>query len=376
MRPVTAAFLTSLRGSHQMVVRATVLETFQTGTSPTGTEIVIMAGQVTVDATADTRSTVDVTTDGTGVWPRTADGLLAPYGNEIFVERGIDYGNGSVEYCSLGYFRIETPSQDKPPDGPIRIVGKDRMQAIIDARLVAPVQFLSTATYGSVVTQLITQVYPSATIQWDDATDTSTLARDLITDENRYEFLADLVASLGKIWYWDYRGILVITNPPSTTAVVWDVNAGAGGVLVAAARSLTRERVYNAVVAIGESVAADTAPVRAVAVDANPASPTYYYGRFGPVPRFYSSPFITDLPQAQSAAASLLQAQLGLPYNVDFSAIPNPALEPYDPVSVRYGPNVPTETHVLESVTIPLVPTEPLTATTREQTVVLIGQLS
>lgn len=374
MRPVTDAFLTTLRGSHTMVVRCRVLTSFQTGTAPTGgTEVDVMAGQVVADATADVRATLDLTTDGTGMWPRYTDDLLAPYGNEIFVERGIDYGNGTVEYCSLGYFRIEAPSQDEPPDGPIRIVGKDRMQAIIDARLTAPVQFDAAATYGDVVDQLITEVYPSATIEWDDSTDTSTLDRSLITDELRFEFLDDLVHSLGKIWYWDYRGVLVIADQPDPGDPVWDVDSGAGGVLVSASRSLSREGVYNAVVAIGESVSADAPPVRAVAVDANPTSPTYYYGRFGPVPRFYSSPFITTTTQAEAAAASLLRAQLGLPYSVDLAAVPNPALEPYDPVRIRYGPSTGSEVHVLQSVTVPLTEQDPVTATTREQTTVLIG---
>ena len=376
MRAVSAAFLRTLRGSHTMAARCQVLTTFQTGTQPTGgTEVDIMAGQVVADATADVRSTLDLTTDGTGMWPRYVDSLLAPYGNEIFAERGIAFGNGTVEYVSLGYFRIEAPSQDDPPDGPIRIVAKDRMQAIIDARLTTPVQFLATDTYGAVVTQLITEVYPTATIEWDDATDTATLDRSLITDEARFEFLDDLVQSLGKIWYWDYRGVLVITDQPNPSDPVWDVNAGAGGVLVSASRSLSREGVYNAVVALGESVSADAAPVRAIAIDGNPASPTYYYGRFGPVPRFYSSPFITSTAQAEAAAASLLSAQLGLPYAVDFAAIPNPALEPYDPVRIWYGGNASTEVHVLESVTVPLTEQDPVTAKTREQTTVLIGQI-
>jgi len=375
VRPVSAAFLRTLAGSHTMIVRATVLSTFQTGVAPVGTVIDVIGGSVTLDGTADVRASLDLTTDGTGRWPRYVDDLLAPYGNEIFVERGIDYGNGVVEYCSLGYFRIESPSQAAPPNGPIRVVGKDRMQAIVDGRLLAPLQFDSTVTYGSVVTQLVTEVYPSATIQWDDATDTATLGRTLITEETRFEFLDDLITSLGKTWYWDHRGFLVIADRPNPTAPVWDVVSGEGGVLVSSSRTLSREGVYNAVVASGESVEADSAPVRGVAVDGNPDSPTYYYGRFGPVPMFYSSPFLTDATQCQSAAAALLTRQLGLPYNVDLSSIPNPALEPDDPVRVKYSSATASEIHVLQSVTIPLTEDGPLTATTREQTNVLIGQL-
>lgn len=375
MRPVSDAFLRTVRGSHAMVARARVCTTFQTGTDPVGTIISILDGDVIADAHSDVRATLDLLTDGLGMWPTASSNLLlAPYGNEIFVERGIKYGNGTEEWVSLGYYRIQTPDQDEAPNGPILIEGRDRMSGLIDGRLLAPVQFADTATYGAVVNQLVTQVYPTATIEWDDTTNTQTLGRSLVTEEDRWGFINDLVTSRGKIWYWDHRGILVIRNPPSATAPVFDVNSGEGGVLVKLRRRLTRERVYNAVVAYGE--AADTAvPARAAVVDNNPDSPTFFSGPFGPVPRFYSSPFITNDIQAASAATSLLTQQLGLPYSVDFTAVPNPALEPWDPVRIRYSERIAVETHIIDRITIPLISKAPMTATTREQTVVLVGTL-
>lgn len=374
MRPVSAAFLRTIRGSHTMAARATVLTTFQTGTQPSGTVIPIIAGQVTLDGTADVRSTLDLTTDGTGMWPNEVADLLAPYGNEVFIERGLQYGNGTTEYCSLGYFRIDTPSQDDPPDGEIRLTGKDRMAGIIDGRLLSPAQFLSTDTYGAVVTALVTEVYPLATVQWDDTTNTQAIGRSLIAEEDRYGFLNDLVKSVGKTWYWDHRGILVIATAPDPAVPVFEVDAGENGVLVSASRQITRDGVFNAVVAQGEA-ADTTAPVRGVAIDQDPTSPTYFYGPFGPVPRFYSSPFLTTSAQASNAAAQLLRQSLGLPYNVDFTAVPNPALEPYDPVRVRFSSRSGSEVHVLQSVTVPLVEDQALSSSTREQTTVLIGAI-
>jgi len=318
---------------------------------------------------------VDLSTDGTGMWPVAAADLLAPYGNELFIERGVRYGNGVTEWCSLGFFRIDSPQQDNPPNGPIRISGKDRMAGIIDGRLLTPAQFMSSDTYGGVVSALVTEVYPGATIEWDDADDEArTLGRSLIAEEDRYGFLNDLVTSLGKIWYWDYRGILLVTDPPDPTVPVFDVDAGENGVLLTASRQLTREGVYNAVVAQGEG--ADTnAPVRAVAFDSNAASPTYFYGPFGPVPRFYSSPFITTTDQAISAAGAILRQNLGLAFNIDFTVVPNPALEPYDPVRVRLAGGAGSQVHVLESLTVPLTHAESLKGSCREQTTVLIGSL-
>lgn len=371
MRPVSDAFLRAVRGSHTMSARARVCETFQTGTDPAGTEIDILAGDVLADAHADIRATLDMTTSGNSMWPiNHGDLTLAPYGNEVFLERGLQFGGGSTEWVSLGYYRIEEPDQAVAPDGPIRLLGSDRMAGIVDARLLAPVQFTASQTYGGVLEQLVLEVYPGATIEWDSQS-TTVLGRSLLAEEDRFGFLNDLVTSLGKIWYWDHRGILVVKEQPTTSTTVFDVDHGAGGVLVNLARKLTRKGVYNAVVASGE--AADTqAPVRAVAIDANPDSPTYFHGRFGPVPRFYSSPLLTSNSQCASAAASLLRKQLGLPYSVDFTAVPNPALEPWDPIGVRYSSRFGTEKHLIERLSIPLTAGGAMTGTTREQTVVLV----
>lgn len=380
MRPVSAAYLRTIRGSHEARTRARVVSPGQTGTSPTGTEIFELSGDVQFDAGADIRSTLDLETDGTKAWPSHRDDLFAPYGNEIFVERGVKYGNGQTEWVSLGYFRIYTTEQEAPPDGPLRIAGKDRMSGIIDGRLLNPVQFVATKTRGDVVTQLVQDVYAGAVIEWDDTANLVPIGKALVADEDRYGFLNDLITAAGKVWYWDYRGILVIKSPPDPGNPVFDVDHGHDGVLVSLSRDLTREGVYNGVAATGEA-SDTTAPARAVVVDNNPNSPTYWYGQFGKVPRFYSSPFITTAAQALNAAGALLVQSLGLPYGLNFGSIVNAALEPLDPVRVVYPPRARSggdvaEVHVIERLTIPLAVDAALSATTREQTSITLGELT
>lgn len=377
MRPVSAKFLDTLTGSHLAVFRATVCETFQSTTTPTGTEIEIIGGDVTSSASSVIRSTLSLTTSQS--WPRLASDLLAPYGNELYVERGIAYGNGQREWVGLGYFRINTPEQDDTPDGPVTIQGTDRMAGIVDARFLAPRQFASTLTRGNLVSTLITEVYPSASISWDDtAVRDATVGRTIITEDDRSGTLNDLITSLGKVGYFRYDGVFRVETPPDITgAPEWTIAAGASGVLVQMSRSLTRERVYNAVVATGEA-GDTTAPARAVSYNLDPDSATYYNGAFGPVPMFYSSPFLTTNAQAQTAADSLLRQQLGLPYQVSLASIANPALEPYDVIQVRYpkqslSRTLRTETHVIDQVTIPLTPGGAVTLQTREQQTQLIG---
>jgi hypothetical protein len=376
MRPVSDAFLESLRGSHSRFYEAFVVAPGQTGVEPTGTQLSLIDGDVKLDADAAIRSIVDLAVEGYGWFPDNAEDLLAPYGNEIFIRVGMVFGGGAVEYVSLGYFRILDTNQEDAPDGPIQINAQDRMAGILEARLLNPVQFSSTDTYGDVVEQLIQEVFSWATIEWDDLTYLDPLGRSVVAEEDRFAFLNELVTSLGKIWYWDHRGVLVICNAPPQDEPVWSVDRarkGHMGAQINVARELSRDGVYNAVKASGEALD-DVTPVYAVAYDNNPVSPTFYDGDFGKVPMFYVSPFITTVGQAQSAAEALLIKKLGLPYQVEFTAISNPALEPYDAVLVEMRQGV-SSIHVIDTLNIPLTYARPMTCTTREQTLIVIGEL-
>jgi hypothetical protein len=337
--------------------------TYQEGVSPTGTEVPIIDGNARFDAAGDVRGTLSLSTSGVDMWPHDPTDLLAPYGNELFVERGINYGNGTVEVVSLGYFRIDRTDQDDGPDGAIQLTASDRMSGIIDARIPIPIQFEAGTTIEDVFDELVHDVYPDATIEFDFAAGGSTFDVAHVAEEDRYGFLRDLAKSQGKIMFWDYRGVLRVETPPDPSTPVYSINAGRGGTLVQLSRSLARQGVYNGVVARGDQPTDDVQPI-AVVVDNNPASPTYWNGRFSKVPRFYYSSFITTDAQATSAATSILQRAVGLPYSIDLRAVPNPALEPYDPVRITMPDR--TDIHVIDSITIPLISTEPMTGTTRQ----------
>ncbi|PZG14416.1 DUF5047 domain-containing protein [Micromonospora craterilacus] len=367
MRPVSDAFLRTISGSHQMVAEARVVAPGQTGVAPDGLLLAVESGDVQLDGTADVRSTVDLTVVGEGMWPSRPADPLAPYGNELHLRRGIKFSSGRTEWVSLGYHRIDSPKQDEVPNGPIRLTAQDRMAGLKDAQLVAARQYLTGSTVGSVLEHLVREVYPAAVIEWDDETPSTTLRRSLMVEQDRHAFLAELVTAHGKIWYWDHRGVLVIKGVSPSTSPVYTVSHGAGGVLVRLSRELSRDGVRNACVAVGEG--ADTVvPARAVVIDNDPASPTFFYGPFGQVPEFFSSPFIVDNGQARVAAAAILARSLGLPYSVDFSMVPNPALEPWDPVRITYPGR--SETHRIERITVPLTAAGEMTATTREQTLI------
>jgi hypothetical protein len=366
VRPVSDRFLKVVRSSHQKVVRATVVAPWQVGVTPTGTQIAVISGDVQADITADITSTLDLT--ASFPWPLTSSALGNPYGSEIFIERGIQYGDGGTEWVGLGYFRINNIQQDVAPNGTLVITGEDRMANIRDGRPLNPIQFGAGATVSSVINFIVNDVMPGVPVVYDwPATDTLAVAQ-ILTD-NRLTFLQTLVKSYGKIMYFDYAGRLQVKTPPNVSGLpVEIINSGANGVLCNLKRNLSRDGVYNAVQASGQA-ASELPPVLGVAYDSNPASPTYFFGPFGKVVEYFSSTFLQTVAQCNSAAITELAKVTGLPYVVSLGRVPNPALEVSDVIQVSYAARAPAEIHIADKITYPLDTGTQMIIQTRKQTV-------
>lgn len=371
-------------GSHQMLVDARLVTGLQAGSDPDGTDLLVLSGDVQFDATADVWATLEIEIAGvdedTGrsLFPRRPADLLAPYGAEVFVRRGVDLGGAGELWSPLGYFGIRSVEQDDAPYGPIRLSCQDRMAGIIEARPIRPREFGPSRTVASVVAEIVGDVYPTAVIVFDDDAGAELLGRTLVMEESRHEVLLEIANDLGKVIHWDGEGLLQIRTAPDDTVPLWEVKAGADGVLLSAGRRVTRDGVHNGLVVTGEAGESDQGPVLAVLVDRGPTSPTRWAsiadGGFGFVPRFYSSPFIHTSGQAATAAREMLRRSLGAPFAADFGAVVNPALRPYDPIRVTQQDHN-RRRHVVDAVTIPLTDDGALTGSTREVTQVVIGGL-
>jgi hypothetical protein len=62
---------------------------------------------------------------------------------------------------------------------------------------------------------------------------------------------------------------------------------------------------------------------------------------------------MTTASQCLAAAQGLLLSVVGLPYSVSLGLVPNPALEVYDVITVKYDEHL-YETHIADSITVPL----------------------
>jgi hypothetical protein len=374
MRPVSATWREAINHPHRMVSRARLCTPGQEGTNPGPLAdngeplypLAIVDGDVISSASAEIRSTAQAAVIAD--WPGSVFDMLNPYGAaDLFLERGLVYGSGTREWCSLGYFRLDVVEQDNAPLGAISLDASDRMAAIIDARLVTPRQYTAGTTWRQMIEDLVLEIYPEATITLTGFSADAAITADQICEKERYTFLNDIAKSHGCAMFFAYDGSFVMEPVPIPEGRPdWMVKRGAGGVLISAARKLSRESVFNAVVANGEQVG-DTTPAIGIAYDLDPNSITRWNGPFGQVPRYYDSSFLSTDAQALSAAQAMLSRSIGLPYTVDFNLVPNPALEPMDFIGVEVAEVGAWEPHVLDTLTIPLTARRAMRATTRMQ---------
>lgn len=364
MRPVSENFPKAVRSSHDVAVRATILDTFYTGVSPLGERIEVTGGSVKLDSSAKVRGSLDLSVSGKGWSPDPRKSNVTPYGNEVFIERGVVLGGGHVEWVSQGYFRMSNAEQESVPNGTIRITAQDRMKAIVDGQLFRPKDYTENWTVADVFFDLVREVYEEAEISFDWDAQQDDLGRKATPEKDRYKFLKDLADSRGKIMFWDYAGVLQVKDLPDDTEPVLVVNAGEDGTLIDASRSVTREGVYNRVVATGDATD-DKQPPIGIAADYSSNSPTYWDGKFGKITKFYSSPLLKDNGAAVKAARTMLAKGIGIPYDVSFSMVPNSALEPLDVIELDY-PGV-TEVHVIKDLEVPLLESDALSGSTRQR---------
>jgi hypothetical protein len=171
-------------------------------------------------------------------------------------------------------------------------------------------------------------------------------------DVDRGKAIDDLAQSVGAEVYAQPDGQFRIRNVPTLTdPASWTVAEGSNGTLVAAGRSVTREGVYNVVVTVVERSNGD-APLRFVAEDSNPASPTYVGGLLGRVPRFLRNPLVTTAGQGEAAGVALLARSIGATRTRTITCVPNPAAEAGDVISAVVGGA--TEAHIADTFALPV----------------------
>lgn len=367
MYALSAEAAAALRQSHTV---DSIVEVYDAG-ELIGT-LPVLAGGVTVDATAAIRRSLDVTVvDDDGSWlPVTETSALTPYGNEVRPYRGILLPSGDVEYVPLGVFGISAANVTDTGNGvTIQVQGYDRARRVQRARWTDPYVIAAGTNYATAIQDLIANRLPGTIFSFMLTTRTTPLlVLGVERDHDPWKLAQEMAAALGAELFFDADGVCVLRPEPdpATAPVSWSYAEGEEAMILGVKRSLSDEGAYNHVVVTGESTS-NTAPVRGEARDEDPASPTYYLGDFGDVPFFVTSRYVTSSAMAVDAAEALLLRVRSLTERVSFPSIVNPAHEGSDVVTVVRAEAGVDDLYVLESFTIPLGATQAMEATTRKR---------
>lgn len=344
MRPVSALFGPAVADTHQAAVQADLWyngEVIRTG-------IPIAGGQVTSDDDQIIRGrlTCTIADEDGSLFPLLSDPsrTIGTYGHELHVRRGVVYGNGGTELVSLGWFLLQSVGAkegfQRAPSGEwisaglaLTVEGLDRMQRVAEGRFVQP-ESPQTSSCRSEIQRLADSYIQLAA--WPAIPD-KPIPAGMTYGESRMEAIAQLASALGAQAYADADGSLalrevLLVDPDGDPDPV--VTFETGTTLLSVTYQITRDGVYNAVVAKGERDT-DQTPVQATAYEDTPGSPTRWGGPYGRVPTFFSSPIITSEAAAQAAARTRLDNLIrGRDRMVDVQVVPNPAIELGDTVEI------------------------------------------
>lgn len=360
MMATSAAFAAAVRKSHTAVVEAeiiyagSVLET-----------LLVDSGSVTADARREgpLRScSLELVSESPAV---TWANLNRP-GAEIRIRRGVKYTSGTTELVSLGVFGFTDPERVDDDATRFTLSGNDRAARISRARFTDPYWVAAGTDYGEAAAALLLNRWPDVQIGF--GAQGRTLATQILFEHGEssdpWKSARSLAEALALDLYFDGEGVARLRPVPDPTSAVPVAvyEDGEAQVVLSTKEGVQFDQTYNGVIVQGEGVDAD--PVRGEAWDEDASSPTFRYGPFGQVPRFYTSTFITTAADAADTALMFLNRSRGRVSRVEWPQIVDPRLEPLDVVHVEVDGTV--RAFAIDSVTIPLAIGDAMTVVTRE----------
>lgn len=356
MYAVSTGFLAALAApSMRMAVRVRTVS---------GVELAITGGAVTMESRRAVTRACDLTLVPTDdMTAAEVYELLMSPATELIVERGL-YVDGEPEYVPLGVFSTDTARIQLDAAGAVAWSGSDRAKKIRASRFIDPYTIASGTTLATAGAALLTDRWPSCETDFSDVS--GTLGAKVVfeqgADSDPWAQARAMFSDFG--YALNFRGDGVarasVVNPSSA---VFDFGEGETALVLGGELAGSLEAVYNGVIASGEGSDVTT-PVRGEAWDDDPLSPTYYLGSYGKVPYFYSSPLLTTAALCTTAAATILARVKGGAEVLSWPSVVNPALEPYDCVSVTLGGE--TASYAIDRLSVPLTASEPMRAVARE----------
>jgi hypothetical protein len=297
-------------------------------------------GSVTVDRTATTRRSATVNVlDVDGVLARIfRPGARTIPATELVIQRGVRYPDGTSELLPLGVLGVSGGSVKQ---GKIfALTCYDRARRVTRARLMATKTLAAGQRYTDAAAAHVLAGLGFPVEVVNTSTSAAAIGTAIVcpAQDDRWARAKTLCSSAGAEIFFDQLGRLVIRDATQVvTSPVWSYLDGVTSTLLPDTEwTLTDEPGYNAVVAGGDSSDNTTAVAHGAVYDNDPSSPTYFFGDYGQVPEFYSSPLLTTDAMAVAAAKTRLSRRLGANDTMTLATVPHPAQDVGDVLRVRY----------------------------------------
>jgi hypothetical protein len=291
-------------------------------------DLPVLGFRINVDGSADIRRAMSAELQADpDLIPQNSGSALAPYGAEIQLRGGWWWDTNKGWQRTLhsgGIFRIDVATIRRTAEQRgIALEGQDRA-ASVDAG-----GFWATTTVqpGDDIIERITTMLDRALpgVETNFASASYAAPRLLVWEEGDSPWKAcrELAASIGMELFFDANGVCVLRRISSIVHTVPAVDYVVGtSDITSIERTFDARSGYNRYVVIGQDTALK--PVRGVAKDDDPNSPTYYGGRFGkrtaPIIR---DPAVGTTAQAVEAARGWLNRDRGGTEDIELVTLPD-----------------------------------------------------
>lgn len=320
-------------------------------------------GSVVIDTTSAIRRQLSLTLPAEqATWD-----ALDTVGGEITVISTLKFIDGSTEDTPMGVFIVDQDSIGYRPDGTIQMTCPDRWLKV-QRNNFAPTGRASVPSNMAwqeierLVEGAWSGAYPFPGWANLDTTATTKVGSLLWDDGNREAAIVSLLTDNSLELFFDATGLAVLQPVPvltDTSVPVWTVDASVNGVLISADRTRDRSSVRNVIIVSTSATDVTFAPQEVS--DTTSGDPLATDGPLGYVPEEYSSATLRNSAQATAAGKTELAKRLGVAKQLSLESIVNSALDANDVILTvlsQTDPNLPppTELHILDTVTTPLLP--------------------
>lgn len=367
MRYCHPDYLVALVERHTIVTRAEVLRN-----GLVEAELVVLDGTADVSSAAEMRRRASVTiadADGT-LTPRQASDLLAPFGTELRLWRGIanPYGTSEVGWVHpVATVSISSPKVNDSGDSlTISLDGFDRSRRIRRNPWRSPFP-IASQNYASAIEVAVRDRLPTvefrAEVMMEYASPPWVLGLERNTDP--WAEITALAAAAGCEIFFDAMGVCVLRAvvDVSEADVVATYAEGAARNLLAVERDIDDSDTYSRVHVTSENSASDTL-YWGQAWDNDPTSPTYVGGSFGDVTLSLTSKDVASVAQAIDFARAELRKRRGASEILRMSLVPNAAHDEGDVIRVDRDRAGVGDVFVLDAFSVPFSVDGIMSATT------------